>query len=209
MSLVGRKIPQPVRDRCAPHARVGTPAPLPRCQSGRYPWRSFSERQAANEETRFSRTRTRDDDGRCRQRLCTGPSGVRRAAAGARDGDANRRQAGRRPPDGFHARSRASRQESVIRGPAGARAAADEGPSPDRPVDLRCRRRRPRGSSQDHHHHQRRFGRGHGEAAIEADGYKGAKVLRQGANGIWYAKAMRGTTEVSLTIDATGRVSLE
>jgi hypothetical protein len=33
--------------------------------------------------------------------------------------------------------------------------------------------------------------------------------VRQGENGIWYAKAMRGTTEVSLTVDATGRVSLE
>jgi hypothetical protein len=52
-------------------------------------------------------------------------------------------------------------------------------------------------------------GEGTAKAAIEADGYKGAKVLRQGDNGIWYAKAMRGTTEVSLTIDATGRVSLE
>jgi hypothetical protein len=52
-------------------------------------------------------------------------------------------------------------------------------------------------------------GGGTAKAAIEADGYKGAKVLRQGENGIWYAKAMRGTTEVSLTIDATGRVSLE
>ena len=46
-------------------------------------------------------------------------------------------------------------------------------------------------------------------AAIEADGYRNAKVVRQGENGIWYAKAMRGTTEVSLTVDATGRVSLE
>ena len=47
------------------------------------------------------------------------------------------------------------------------------------------------------------------KAAIEADGYKRAKVVRQGENGLWYAKAMRGTTEVSLTVDATGRVSLE
>jgi hypothetical protein len=47
------------------------------------------------------------------------------------------------------------------------------------------------------------------KAAIEADGYRNAKVVRQGENGIWYAKAMRGTTEVSLTVDATGRVSLE
>jgi hypothetical protein len=47
------------------------------------------------------------------------------------------------------------------------------------------------------------------KAAIEADGYKGVKVLRQGANGIWYAKAMRGTTEVPVTVDAAGRVALE
>ena len=47
------------------------------------------------------------------------------------------------------------------------------------------------------------------KAAIEADGYKGVKVLRQGVNGIWYAKAMRGTAEVPLTVDAAGRVSLE
>ncbi len=58
-----------------------------------------------------------------------------------------------------------------------------------------------------------KIGGGSGEsaakAAIEADGYKRAKMVRQGDNGIWYAKAMRGTTEVSLTVDAGGRVSLE
>jgi len=58
-----------------------------------------------------------------------------------------------------------------------------------------------------------KIGGGSGEsaakAAIEADGYKRAKVVRQGDNGIWYAKAMRGTTEVSLTVDPGGRVSLE
>jgi hypothetical protein len=47
------------------------------------------------------------------------------------------------------------------------------------------------------------------KAAIEADGYKGVKLLRQGGNGMWFAKAMRGTTEVALTVDAGGRVSLE
>jgi hypothetical protein len=47
------------------------------------------------------------------------------------------------------------------------------------------------------------------KAAIEADGYKGVKVLRQGVNGIWYARAMRGASEVPLTVDAAGRVSLE
>jgi hypothetical protein len=52
-------------------------------------------------------------------------------------------------------------------------------------------------------------GEGAAKAAIEADGYKGVKLLRQGANGLWYAKAMRGTTEVPLTVDAVGRVALE
>jgi hypothetical protein len=52
-------------------------------------------------------------------------------------------------------------------------------------------------------------GDGAAKAAIEADGYKGVKMLRQGPNGIRYAKAMRGTTEVALTVDAGGRVSLE
>jgi hypothetical protein len=47
------------------------------------------------------------------------------------------------------------------------------------------------------------------KAAIEADGYKGVKLLRQGVNGIWYARAMRGASEVPLTVDAAGRVSLE
>ena len=52
-------------------------------------------------------------------------------------------------------------------------------------------------------------GDGVAKSAIEADGYKGVKVLRQGANGMWYAKAMRGKTEVGLTVDAEGRVTLE
>jgi hypothetical protein len=47
------------------------------------------------------------------------------------------------------------------------------------------------------------------KAAIEADGYKSAKVLRKGPNGLWYAKALRGKTEVALTVDAEGHVALE
>lgn len=45
------------------------------------------------------------------------------------------------------------------------------------------------------------------KAAIEADGYKGVKVVRKGANGAWHAKALRGKTEVLLTVDASGSVS--
>ena len=46
-------------------------------------------------------------------------------------------------------------------------------------------------------------------AAIEADGYKGVKVLRKGANGVWHASALRGKTTVMLTVDSSGSVSAE
>jgi hypothetical protein len=44
--------------------------------------------------------------------------------------------------------------------------------------------------------------------AIEADGYKGVEVLRKGDNGLWHAKAFRGKTEVLLTVDSRGTVTL-
>ena len=47
------------------------------------------------------------------------------------------------------------------------------------------------------------------KAAIEADGYKRANVLGKGADGSWRAKAYRGSTEVQLTVDGTGRVSVD
>jgi hypothetical protein len=47
------------------------------------------------------------------------------------------------------------------------------------------------------------------KAAIEADGYKRVNVLGKGADGSWRAKAYRGSTEVQLTVDGTGRVTLE
>jgi hypothetical protein len=34
-------------------------------------------------------------------------------------------------------------------------------------------------------------------------------VLGKASNGIWRAKAYRGATEVRLTVDGTGRVSME
>jgi len=46
-------------------------------------------------------------------------------------------------------------------------------------------------------------------AAIEADGYKGVKVLRKGANGVWHASALRGSTTVMLTVDSSGSVSAD
>lgn len=53
------------------------------------------------------------------------------------------------------------------------------------------------------------FDKGAAKAAIEADGYKRASVLGKGADGSWRAKAYRGSTEVQLTVDGTGRVTLD
>jgi hypothetical protein len=50
-------------------------------------------------------------------------------------------------------------------------------------------------------------GEGRVKSAIEADGYKGVKVLRKGANGLWYAEALRGKDRVLLTVDAQGNVA--
>jgi hypothetical protein len=47
------------------------------------------------------------------------------------------------------------------------------------------------------------------KAAVEADGYKRAALVGKASNGSWRAKAYRGTTEVWLTVDGTGRVSLD
>jgi hypothetical protein len=46
-------------------------------------------------------------------------------------------------------------------------------------------------------------------AAIEADGYKGVKVLRKGVDGVWHASAMRGTATVMLTVNASGSVAAD
>lgn len=43
-------------------------------------------------------------------------------------------------------------------------------------------------------------------AAIEADGYKGVRILSKG-DGIWRAKALRGKTEVLLIVDSNGSVT--
>lgn len=48
-----------------------------------------------------------------------------------------------------------------------------------------------------------RFARG----AIEADGYKGVRDISPGPDGTWRARAMRGQTEVTITVDREGRVS--
>jgi hypothetical protein len=45
--------------------------------------------------------------------------------------------------------------------------------------------------------------------AVEADGYKRVTVLGKGPKGAWRAKGYRGTTEVLLTVDGAGRVSMD
>ena len=45
------------------------------------------------------------------------------------------------------------------------------------------------------------------KAAIEADGYRGVHALARGSDGTWRALAMRGGTEVSLTVEPAGSVS--
>ena len=50
---------------------------------------------------------------------------------------------------------------------------------------------------------------GAAKAAVEADGYKRAAVLGPGRNGTWRVKAYRGNTEVVVTVDGTGSVTME
>ena len=43
-------------------------------------------------------------------------------------------------------------------------------------------------------------------AKIEADGYKDVQGLAMGADGRWHGRAMRGNTEVAVTVDDRGTV---
>jgi hypothetical protein len=45
-------------------------------------------------------------------------------------------------------------------------------------------------------------------AAVELDGYKRVSIVGKASNGAWRAKGYRGATEVLLTVDGTGRVSM-
>jgi hypothetical protein len=47
------------------------------------------------------------------------------------------------------------------------------------------------------------------KGAIEADGYKAVKNITPGPDGTWRARALRGKTEVVLTVDREGRVSAD
>jgi hypothetical protein len=45
--------------------------------------------------------------------------------------------------------------------------------------------------------------------AVEMDGYKRVSIIGKTSNGAWRAKAYRGTMEVLLAVDGTGRVSMQ
>lgn len=50
---------------------------------------------------------------------------------------------------------------------------------------------------------------GFAKTAIELDGYKGVKGLTQGDDGVWRGRALRGLTEVAISVDASGNVSAQ
>ena len=47
------------------------------------------------------------------------------------------------------------------------------------------------------------------KGAIEADGYKFVKNIAPGPDGTWRARALRGKTEIVVTVDKEGRVSAD
>jgi len=47
------------------------------------------------------------------------------------------------------------------------------------------------------------------KAAAEEDGYKRVTIIGKASNGAWRVRGLRGTTEVLLTVDGTGRVSMD
>ena len=47
------------------------------------------------------------------------------------------------------------------------------------------------------------------KSAIERDGYRRVKVVSKSADGSWRGRAMRGSTEVGVTVDAGGNVRVD
>jgi hypothetical protein len=44
---------------------------------------------------------------------------------------------------------------------------------------------------------------------IETDGYKKVDALVQGPDGVWRGRALRGETEVAVSVDPAGNVSTQ
>ena len=47
------------------------------------------------------------------------------------------------------------------------------------------------------------------KTAIEQDGYKGVRGLAKGSDGLWHGRALRGMTEVAVSVDPSGNVSAQ
>jgi hypothetical protein len=50
---------------------------------------------------------------------------------------------------------------------------------------------------------------GAAKAAIEQDGYRNVRGLVKAADGTWRGRALRGSTEISVTVDVSGSVSAD
>jgi hypothetical protein len=50
---------------------------------------------------------------------------------------------------------------------------------------------------------------GTAQRRIEQDGYKNVQNLQKGADGLWHGTAMRGNTQVQVTVDRAGRVAAQ
>lgn len=50
---------------------------------------------------------------------------------------------------------------------------------------------------------------GTAQKRIEMDGYKNVQGLAKGADGLWHGTAMRGSTQVQVTVDRAGKVSTQ
>lgn len=45
------------------------------------------------------------------------------------------------------------------------------------------------------------------KAMIEQDGYRNVRALVKGVDGVWHGRALRGSTEIAVSVDASGSVS--
>jgi hypothetical protein len=62
-------------------------------------------------------------------------------------------------------------------------------------------------AASDERETQEKFDRNAARLAAELDGYKRVSIVGRSSNGAWQAKGFRGTAEVLLTVDASGRVA--
>ena len=168
-------------------------------------WRSGNDGFSLNwtaHETQSPYPRGGDDGGRAGQhsRFRAGHSRVRPCHRGTQRvaiGGLNHCYTASRRPT-----TARGRKEALPGRGAGARSAPDEGPSADRGAHERCGLDFSTPAPQRHVQSA-------ATAFIETDGYKSVRVLSKSQDGIWRATALRGKTEVQITVDAQGNVSAD